>query len=103
MQQKTAHKRRHCPCPVRRMKGMQDAIKQMPMYEGMRKQHQRDKSAVGECWVVDMFVSASALALLDALYSSSRLSMTTPDHRRACSGSPAYKMVHLLFFFCCDC
>lgn len=48
MQQKRAHKRRHCPCPVCRMKGMQDAIKQMPMYEGMRKQHQRDKSAVGE-------------------------------------------------------
>jgi hypothetical protein len=36
MQQKTAHKRRHCPCLIRCTRGMQDAIKQMSMYEGMR-------------------------------------------------------------------
>jgi hypothetical protein len=84
MQQKTARKRRHCPCPIRRTRGMQDAIKQMPVYEGMRKQHQRDGSAVGVCWEEGMFVSASALGLMDALYSSSRVSMITPDHRRVC-------------------
>ena len=52
MQQKTARKRRHCPCPIRRTRSMQDGIKQMPMYEGMRETAPVRSLAVGVCWGV---------------------------------------------------